>query len=331
MKAAQWGSSVGGIERNIQVVDVPLPLAPDATRLPAESTLVRVAYSSLNPVDYKFPELPFIGGRINHILGSDFAGTVVSTTLPDISPGQRVFGMTKIPAFGALAEYAMVHGSQGIAPVPDGVPLRDVAALGVAGLLAYQAIVPFVREGDKVFVNGGSGGIGHYAVQIAKILGCSVTATCSGPNLDLVKSLGADDVIDYRNTDVVAYLQSQGTQYTVLFDTVSTPAIYWSAHHYLKPSGSYNCIPGDTNFATVYSMAAMFLLPVCLGGGQRKPKFIARRLDAAHYAELATWVKEGRLKTAVEHEYELDAAAEAFARLKSGRTRGKLLIRVAEE
>ncbi|KAK5126216.1 hypothetical protein LTR08_004769 [Meristemomyces frigidus] len=165
--------------------------------------------------------------------------------------------------------------------------------------MAYQAIAPFVREGDKVFINGGSGGIGHFGVQVAKALGCSVTATCSGPNVEIVSALGADEVIDYRSRNVVEHLKSQGTQYTVLFDTVSTPAIYWSAHYYLTPSGSYNCIPGDASFATVYNMAAMFLLPRCLGGGQRTPRFIARRLNAAHYARLAEWVKEGKVKTIV--------------------------------
>ena len=326
MKAVQWSSSVGGIEKNMKVNEVPLP--KNATSLPKESTLVKVAYSTLNPVDYKMPEMPLVGRMMSRIPCSDFAGTVVSTTLADLQPGEPVFGMTAIPSFGTLAEYVIVSGSQGIVPVPNGVNLKDAAALGVVALTAYQSIVPFVDKGDKVFINGGSGGVGTFATQIAKAIGCSVTATCSGPNVEFCKSLGADEVIDYRSTDVVEYLKRQGTQYAVLFDTANTPAIYWSAHHYLKPSGVYNTIPGDASFSTIRSMAMMFLLPKSLGGGQRTAKLIGRQLNAAHYAELVGWMKQGKVKTIVEQEYKLDRAAEAFTRLKTGRTRGKLIIKV---
>lgn len=323
MKAVRWTSSSGGIQAHFQVVDIPLP--SQANSLPPDSTLVKVAYSSVNPVDYKFPETPLMGRFLNRIPCSDFSGTVVATTLPHLKLDMRVFGMTTLPAFGALAEYIIIKADQGIVPVPDGVRLQDTAALGIAGLIAYQCVAPYVSTGSRILINGGSGGVGTFAIQIAKALGCSVTATCSGPNVELCKSLGADEVIDYRSTDVVEHLKRSGVQYDHLCDVAFTPALFWSAQHYLKPAGVYTIIPGGPDPAAL----KMLLLPGALGGGQRKVELVKRRLNATYYAQIAEWMQKGLLKTVIEQEYGLEEVGEAFARLKSGHVRGKLVIKVA--
>lgn len=314
----------------MQVNDVPLP--KNSTSLPKDSVLVKVAYSSLNPVDHKFPETPLIGRLIARVPGSDFAGSVVSSTHSDVKAGDAVFGLTQPPNFGTLAEYVVIPGRQNIAHVPSGVNPKDASALGVVALTAYQSIVPFVSKGDKVFINGGSGGVGTFGIQIAKAIGCYVTATCSGPNVELCKSLGADEVIDYRTTDVVEYLKRQGTQYKLLFDTVGTPAIYYSAHHYLKPDGVFNTIAvNPTSFASIRDTVLMFLLPGFLGGAQRPMKFIGAHGDSTVFTQLAEWLKDGKIKTVIEQEYRLDQTAEAFAKLKTGRTRGKIIVKVATD
>lgn len=329
MRAVQWSSSDGGIEKHMQVNNVPLPKGSASP--PKDSTLVKVSYVTLNPVDYKFAETPIVQRLITRIPGTDFAGTVVSTTLPHLKPGDAVCGRITPPTFGTLAEYALVAGHHSTAPIPEGVDPKDVAALGVAGLTAYQAIVPAVKAGDKVFINGGSGGVGVFAIQVAKNVGCHVTATCSGPNVEFCKSLGADEVIDYRTTDVVAHLKRQGTQFALLFDTVGNSAIYYSAHHYLKPEGSYNTVAlNPTSFANMRDLALMFLLPTFLGGGQRPIRYTGAQANLEAFAALAQWVKEGKLKTPIDQEYTLDQTAEAFAKLKSGRTRGKIIIKVGK-
>lgn len=314
----------------MQVNNVALPTG--SASLPKDSTLVKISHATLNPVDSKAAETPLLGRFINRTPGSDFAGTVVATTTSRLEPGDAVFGLTDAPFFGALAEYALVKGRQNVSPLPTGVSPRDASAFGVAGMTAYQSIVPFVKKGDKVFINGGSGGVGTFGIQIAKAIGCDVTVTCSGPNVELCRSLGADEVIDYRTTDVVAHLQRQGTQFALLFDAVGTPAIYHSAHHYLKPEGVFNIVAADpTSFASIRGLMGILLLPRFLGGGQRKIKLIGVQGDLEGSARLAQWVKEGIVKVLVEREYALDEGAEAFARLKQGRTRGKLVIRVAQE
>ncbi|KAK3711100.1 hypothetical protein LTR37_009887 [Vermiconidia calcicola] len=316
MKASQWTIMIGGLEKSLQYSDT-VSLPNNAASLPENSTLVRVAYASLNPVDYKLPETPLL-----RILGiskpgipcGDFVGTVVSTTMPGLRPGDRVFGSNDPSKGGALAEYMVVSGRENVVPLSEGESIRDAATLGVAGLTAYQCLQPYVKEGSKVFINGGSGGVGIFSIQIAKKLGCIVTTTCSGPNVEFCKSLGANQVIDYRTVDVVEHLKRQGTQY-------DPP----------DRQRRFITIAGSPDVASVISMLKMFCLPTWLGGGQRRAQFLLRKSEAEGLAKIAEWTQEGSVKAVVEKIYELDQAGEAFARMKSGRTRGKLVVRVAGE
>lgn len=329
MKAAAYESNVGGIHKHIKATNS-WPLPKNAKKLPKDHTLVRVSYASLNPVDYKVPELPLVGRLVfpKGIPGLDFAGTVVESTLPHLKPGEPVFGSLAPPNFSTLGEY-VVATKEGTVPIPDGVQPKDAATLGIAGLTAYQTIVPFIKSGNKVFINGGSGGVGTFQIQIAKILGCHVTVTCSGANVELCKSLGADEVIDYRTQDVVQTLIRKGQQYDLIVDNVFNGAeIYWSSHKYLKPEGRYVTIAGGAEFSVIKNMLSIFLWPSVLGGGQRKFQFVTCAANAVQYAELAKWLSEGKMKTVIEREYKLEEAGEAYERLKSGRTRGKLVVKV---
>lgn len=332
MRAAQWASKAGGIEKNIEINEF-TPLPSDAKVLGPDSTLVKVAYSSINPVDYKLPEFGIYRAlKMSNpgIPAGDYAGTVVATTLPDLSPGDLVFGRSDPPAFGALADYLVVHGKENVVKIPEGVEMSAAASLGVAGLTAYQCIAPYVNEGSKVFINGGSGGTGSFGIQIAKILGCRVTTTCSGANVEFCKSLGADEVIDYRTTDVVAYLRRQGTSYDLLIDNVNSPELYWNSHHYLKEAGYYINIAGAITLPHLINMVKVLYMPTWLGGGTRAAKFLRRKSNAKNFAQLAQWIEQGRLTPVIEKVYNLDDAAEAFARLKTGRSRGKLVIKLSD-
>jgi NADPH:quinone reductase-like Zn-dependent oxidoreductase len=333
MRAVQWTSITGGIEKNLKVNTTgPVPTLPTKSTEP--STLVKVAYSSINPVDYKLPEFAVFRAlkmSTPAIPAGDFAGTVIQTTLPGLKPGDLVFGRSDPPDFGALAEYVVVNGRENVVKLPKGVSMQDAATLGVAGLTAYQCIAPYTKEGSKVFINGGSGGTGTFGIQIAKILGCRVTATCSGANVELCQSLGADEVIDYRTTDVVRHLQRQGTQYDLLVDNFGSLELYWSAHDYLKADGIYINIAGTATLVHVINVLKVSYLPAWLGGGQRAAMFLRRKSNADDFAKIARWIAEGRLRLVVEKVYGLDEAGEAFARLKAGRSKGKLVIKVAGE
>jgi NADPH:quinone reductase-like Zn-dependent oxidoreductase len=331
MRAAQWSEISGGLEKSLNFTTA-AKLPNGAQPLGATGTLVKVAYAAINPVDHKLPEFPIV----NRLLfsrpatpGLDFAGTVVSSHLAHLEPGQRVFGQAKT---GSLAEYAVVEKAS-IAPLPDNVSFRDAATLGVAGITAYQCVVPYVKPGGKVLVNGASGGVGTFVIQIAKAAGAStVTAICSGSNAELCKSLGADEIIDYRTEDPVVALRRSGRQYDHIVDCVFPSSdLYWNCHHYLKSHGIYVSITGHFSVKGVWDLLSVSLWPRWLGGGHRKYFQLREKQNPQDYKVLAQWMSEGKIKAVIEEEFPLEGVSEAFARLKTGRTRGKLVVRVAGE
>lgn len=227
------------------------------------------------------------------IPAGDYAGTVITITLPNLKPGDYVFGRSDPPAFGVLGEYAVIKGKDNAVKTPSGVSMQGVATMGVARLTAYQCIAPYVKQGSKVFINGGSGGTKSFGIQIARILGFSVTATCSGANVEICKSLGADEVIDYKTTDVDKHLQRNGTQYDLLVDNVNSPELYWNAHDYLKPEGTYVNIAGAITLPHVLNMLKVLYFPTWLGGGYREAKFLRRKSNAEALQELHSGLLKG--------------------------------------
>ncbi|KAK3676031.1 hypothetical protein LTR78_004223 [Recurvomyces mirabilis] len=331
MRASQWTYSHGGIDKNLKL-NPKASLPKNAKSLRAGQTLVKVAYACPNPIDYKLADnVPFIFSKpATPCL--DYSGIVVESKLGHLKTGELVFGKTEPPSCGALGEYIVV-GKEGCVPVPNDVSLKDAACVGVVGLTAYQCIVPYAKKGDKVFINGGSGGTGTFMIQIAKAVGCHVTTTCSGPNVELCKSLGADEVVDYKTTDILKKLTSSGHNYDLIVDTVfATPALYWNAHKYLKPTtGRFVTIAGTPSISFIIDFLKVLVWPSVLGGGQRTFTFVTANTNPTHYAEIAKWMEEGKVKAVIEKEFELEDADKAFAHLKSGRTKGKVVVKVCEE
>jgi len=331
MRSAQW--TTAPMESSL-IVSETTPLPRDAHSLPENSALVKVSYASINPVDYKAPEFGFFRymamGKGPWIPACDYAGTVVTTNLPHVKPGDKVAGCTAIPKFGTLAEYAVIEGAENVAKLPEGVNLKDAATLAVAAQTAMQSIEPYVEEGFKVIIYGASGGTGTFGIQIAKIMGCIVTAVCSGPKVELCKRLGADDVIDYQSTDVIQELKKGGLQYDLIVDNVAVGGpIYTQSHHYLKKTGRYVTIAAGPNLSSLIGMVQILALPAFLGGGRRRSVYVGRKPDAEELVKLAGWIKDGKLKPFIEKVYHLDEVADAFKQLKSGRTQGKLVVEVS--
>ncbi|KAF5606609.1 zinc alcohol dehydrogenase [Fusarium subglutinans] len=333
MRAAQWRSIKGGIEKNLTLVtDAKLP--KNASSLSKGQTLVKVAYASVNHLDYKIAEMPLTNFMFSKPVtpGLDFSGTIVSTTLNEFQSGQKVFGRTELPVGGTLAEYVVV-GSKGMAVLQDGVELRDAACVGICGTTAIQCMSPFVEEGDRVFINGGSGGVGVFAIQVAKALGCShVTVTCSASNAEFCRSLGADETIDYKSEDPIEVLKQKEDKFDFILDTLfNDPDLYWQSHQYLTPEGQYVCVGLPPRFQTFKSLLAINLLPRWLGGGKRKFKYHSVTANRKDFGQIVDWIKDGKVKVVIEEEFGLEDAGRAYARLKEGRTRGKLVVRVGEE
>jgi NADPH:quinone reductase-like Zn-dependent oxidoreductase len=211
--------------------------------------------------------------------GRDYCRRVVSSSSSIIKPGQLVFGRLDGPTkFGTLAQYSITPAA-GISPVPDGVSPKHAASIATAGLTAYQCIVPDAAAGDRMFINGGSGGTGIFGIQIAKTIGCHVTTSCSTGNVGLCKSVGAEKVIDYKSTDVTAKLKEGGEKFNLVVDNIGSPSdLYSSSHHFLKADGKYVQVGADVSLSSAVSLVSKLTRPEFLGGGKRKFEFVGSRI-----------------------------------------------------
>ncbi|OQO14435.1 hypothetical protein B0A48_01312 [Cryoendolithus antarcticus] len=334
MRAAQYSSTSPSLQSNLRL-NHSVPLPPLSAALPPNSALVKISCASLNPVDYKLPEItPY---RLRNITlpaipAGDYTGTVVDSTIPGITPGQRVFGRSDPPHFGALADYAVVLGVNNVIPLPESVSMGQGSTLGVAGLTAYQCLAPNVNPGDRVLINAGSGGTGHFGIQIAKLLGCHVTTTCSAANVEFCRGLGADEVIDYRAVDLVPHLigsvKATGKRFDLIVDNLPLPSLCYNAHHLLTSQGKYITIAVPPS--PLISVPRMFYLPSWLGGASRETQFLRRRSDKAGFEQLASWMRDEKLRVEVQEVFGLEEAGRAFEVLRGGRVRGKIVVKVAE-
>ena len=341
MKAWQFSQTAGGLEKNLKLNNA-APLPPKAKSLAADQILVQVFSATLNQIDYKFAEIPVLGNLVikkPSSPGLDYAGRVVAAgpnskkvSSEDWKPGQLVFGKLDAPTqYGTIAEYTIVPRA-GCVPLPEGLSLDEAACIGTAALTAYQCIVPHIKSGDRIFINGGSGGVGSFGIQIAKVKGCHVTTSCSGANVDLCKSLGADQVIDYKSKDIVAELKKM-PKFDLVVDNVGTPSeLYWQAHNFTNAKTRYVQAGGGLSFGDIYSLLSRMIWPGFLGGGKRPFEFLGLANNQEHFRDIVGWMAQGKVKALIDEVYGMEdkGPIRAFERLKTGRAKGKIIVRVAE-
>ncbi|KAH7418490.1 putative zinc-type alcohol dehydrogenase-like protein C16A3.02c [Cadophora sp. MPI-SDFR-AT-0126] len=334
MRAWQYTSNRNGLDKSMKIN----PSAPVPKPKPNQH-LVQILATALNPVDYKPAEMPLIGRLLVSYPatpGLDFAGRIVTpATGSSLEPGQLVFGVagTSPLAGGAMADFAIVEGKHAVA-IPEGVSTLDVAVLGVAGLTAYQSIVPRVKKGDHLFINGGSGGTGTLGIQFAKAVGCHVTTTCSTANVELCKRLGADVVIDYKEGNVLAALLASGRKFDHAVDNVGhieNKELWWRWNEYAKPNASYVLVAGEMSIPSVIDMATRALLPKFLGGLKGKIDGFWPAPKPEDLEQVAVWIKERKVKPVIDQKFAFEDGAKAMEKLKTGRAKGKIVIDVALE
>jgi NADPH:quinone reductase-like Zn-dependent oxidoreductase len=298
-----------------------------------DSVLVRVHAASLNAHDWHVirgtPYLirlltGFGGPRDVRAVATDFAGTVeaVGQDVHRFKVGDEVFGYADDTH--ALAQYLTMRESGAIVKKPAGVSFEQAATIPVAGVTALQALrdLAHVRAGEKVLINGASGGVGTFAVQLAKSFGAEVTAVCSTRNLEMVRSLGADHLIDYTKEDF-----TQGTaRYEVILDVAGNRSIT-EYRRVLAPQGILALVgaaPGNW----LGPMAAP--LEATVRGPFTQQKFLSvfAHVNADDLTRLAERMQSGQLKSVIDRNYTLDEAPRAMAYLEAGHARGKVVIDV---
>jgi alcohol dehydrogenase len=302
--------------------------------------LIAVHAASLNPIDFKFREhkvWPMLRPSLPIILGFDVAGVVaqVGAAVTRFSVGGRVFARLESARMGALAEFAVAHQSV-VAAMPVALSFGEAASIPLAGLTALQGLrqVAGLSAGQRVLIHAGAGGVGTLAIQIAKLLGASVVTTTSTKNVDLCRSLGADDVIDYTTQDVAA--RARGVD--VVFDSLGDESEVRSLA-IVKPGGVVVGIGGLPDGPGARALLPWFARPVVwLRTRARRQaeqahgthfKFWLMKPDGTMLAELAAWIDSRRLRPVVHATYALDDFREAFAELERGRARGKIVLKIA--
>ncbi|CAG8219566.1 unnamed protein product [Penicillium salamii] len=322
MKAWIYSGTTNGLEKNLT-----FDTSASTPKVSGDEVLVKVLSASLNPADYKVPEMGMVAQKLvigtPAIPGMDFCGEVISSG--PFMPGQLVYGCLSRPSrYGSLGEYLVVSANF-LAPVPEGVEVDHAAAIGIAGQTAYQSLAGYVNAGDRVFINGGSGGCGIFAIQIAKELGCHVTTTCSTRNVDFVRGIGADVVIDYSAEDVVAKLKD-GETFDHVVDHIGVPApLYRESNAFLKPGKAFVQV-GASAMAT---FAERLVVPGFLGGGRRKYVIFFFKNTKEDLVKVGEMVKTGAVKIQLDSTFEFQDTVKAFEKLRSGRARGKIVVHVA--
>ena len=309
----------------------------DEPAVGAADVLIAVRAASLNPLDFKIRE-----GKVKIVLrvplpialGCDVAGVVekVGANVTRFAPGDEVYARLEKDRMGGLAEKVAAH-ERVVAKKPAKASFEEAAAIPLAALTALQALreVAHLERGQHVLIHAGAGGVGSLAIQIAKQLGLEITTTTSTKNVDFVRELGADHVVDYTQgaplpANVDAVFDSLGGA-SELASLAAT-----------KPGGVVVGIGGlpDGNFAREWLPA--FARPVIWLTTLRRRRLAKRvgvafrylfmRPDGDQLAELARWIDDGRLRAILHRTYRLDEFREAFAELERGRARGKIVVTI---
>ncbi len=311
-------------EADVLAIDeVPVPVPGEG------EMLVNVEASSLNALDWHFltgtPYLLRIAGGVRRpkrrIPGADVAGTVVAVGagVTGFSVGDDVFGECE---GGGCAPFLVVDATH-VAPKPDNVPFQTAGATPVAGLTAIQALRTHaaVQPGERVLINGAAGGVGTFAVQIAKALGAEVTAVCSAGNVDMVRALGADTVIDYTTDDFAA----RGDRFDVMMDNVGnrTPK---ECLRVLQPDGRYVVISGPKKNRWLGPVPHIARKALAFWRASQTFHQFTASPNVEDLTFLGEALASGRLKAEVQRTINLDGVAEALAEIGTGHTRAKIVV-----
>src|SRR6266516_1218689 len=313
---------------NLKLEDVEKPVTND------DQVLVKVRAASVNPLDWHYVEGTTYVMRAMGVglrkpkdtqLGVDFAGTVeaVGKNVTQFKPGDEVFGGRG----GAFAEYVCPRADRAVALKPAHITFEQAAVVNIAGITALQALRDKGKgqAGQKVLINGASGGVGTFAVQIAKSLGADVTGVCSTRNVDLVRSLGADHVIDYTKEDFAKGAE----RYDVILDNVPNHSLS-ECRAILNPNGKYILIggggPNDNRWIGPFGrlIQALVVSPFV----SQKMGMMMAQLTKSDLTVLCDMMQSGKVKPVIDRTYKLSELPAAIAYLEEGHARGKVVITV---
>jgi NADPH:quinone reductase-like Zn-dependent oxidoreductase len=314
---------------NLKLQEIEKPTPAD------DQVLVKIRATSVNPYDWHFiegtPKIMRLGVGLRKPkdtrLGVDYAGTVevVGKNVTQFKPGDEVFGGRN----GAFAQYVCVRQDGLIALKPANITFDEAGAVDIAGVTALQAVrdKANVQPGQTVLINGASGGVGTFAVQIAKSLGAEVTGVCSTRNVDLVRSLGADHVIDYTKEDFTKSEQ----RYDVIIDNVASRTLS-ECRHVLTPNGKYVLIGGGSGAKDWQGLFGPMTRAFRIMATKR---FVSQEMGMMltdpkqkDLTDLAHLMQSGKVKPVIDRSYKLSDISAAVAYVEQGHARGKVVMTI---
>jgi NADPH:quinone reductase-like Zn-dependent oxidoreductase len=318
--------------RALRLCEMPDPVLTDT------DVLVQIHAAGLNPLDAKIRDgafKPLLPYRPPFILGHDMAGVVtrVGSKVHGFKVGDTVYARPRDGRIGTLAEAIAVHEAD-LALKPKNLSLAEAAAIPLVGLTAWQALVEQAKlqKGQKILIHAGSGGVGTFAIQLAKHLGATVATTTSTANVELVTSLGADVVIDYKKQDFSKVLSS----YDVVLNSLEGDTLEKSLD-VLKPGGKLISISGppDPEFAQRQGLNWLLhqLMRLLSFSIRRKAKargvdysFLFMRADGGQLAQITSLIEAGIIRPVMDQVFPFQATNEALTYIETGRSKGKVVV-----
>lgn len=323
-----------GSNEHVRAGDMPEPVLMD------DDVFIEIHAASVNPLDIKIrdgklkPVLPY---RLPIILGNDLAGVVikVGSRVRRFKPGDEVYARPDQDRIGAFAEFISIK-EDSLAHKPKKLNMEEAASIPLVGLTAWQALVERanLKKGQKVFIHAGSGGVGTFAIQLARHLGAQVATTTSTENVDWVKALGANVVVDYRKDDFAKTLRD----YDVVLDTLGGDALARSPQ-VLKPGGKLISIAGppDHDFAKEIGMPwivrqVLRLLSYRIRKAAQRHgahySFLFMKANGDQLCEIAALIDSGVIRPVVDRVFPFEATKAALAYVETGRAKGKVVVKV---
>ncbi|MDR3381414.1 NADP-dependent oxidoreductase [Cupriavidus basilensis] len=323
-----------GREHDVRAGDMPVPEVRE------DDVLIQIHAAGVNPLDAKIRDGEFkliLPYRLPLILGNDLAGVVVrvGSRVQRFKPGDEVYARPHKDRIGTFAECIAVK-EDGVALKPTALTMEEAASIPLVGLTAWQALIEKgqLRKGQKVLIHAGSGGVGTFAIQLAKHVGATVATTTSARNIALVKRLGADIVIDYTKDDFAAILKD----YDVVLDTQGGKGLEKSLR-VLKPGGKLIGIAGppDPDFAkemgaSWFLKAAMSFLSHRIRKAAKRHgvsySFVFMRANADQLGQIARLIDAGAIRSVIDRVFPFASTKEALAYVETGRAKGKVVIKI---
>lgn len=323
-----------GKKDNVRIGEMPDPA------LREDDVLVQIHAAGVNPLDSKIRGGEFkllLPYRLPFVLGNDLAGVVVrvGSRVRRFKPGDEVYARPDADRIGSFAELISIKENS-LASKPKTITMEEAASVPLVGLTAWQALVEKadLKKGQKVLIHGGSGGVGTFAIQLAKYLGATVATTTSTANVDLVKKLGADAVIDYKKDDFEKILRD----YDVVLNSLGAEMLEKSLQ-VLRPGGKLISISGppDPDFAKEhgspwYLEQIMRLLSFRIRKKAKRHRvsysFLFMRANGDQLREIASLIDSGIIKPVMDRVFPFESTQEALAYVEKGHAKGKVVVKM---